>query len=94
MPCACVYPRNVNLGAAELLIVLVVFGAPAAIVIAVVMGASRRRQSSPAAWTGPAPTTPPGWHPDPASRHEFRWWDGNRWTESVSDQGLTGTDPV
>jgi hypothetical protein len=87
----------VNLGPAELLIVLavlVVLVVPVGIVIAVVIGASRRNRSSPAGWTGPAPTTPPGWHPDPARRHEARWWDGNRWTESVADQGITGTDPV
>jgi hypothetical protein len=26
-------------------------------------------------------TTPPGWHPDPSGHHQFRWWDGNGWTE-------------
>lgn len=37
---------------------------------------------------------PPGWHPDPSGRHEFRYWDGTRWTESVSDQGSVSRDPT
>jgi hypothetical protein len=35
-----------------------------------------------------------GWHPDPAGRHQLRWWDGGRWTETVSDRGQVGTDPL
>ena len=27
------------------------------------------------------------WHPDPEGRFEFRWWDGQRWTDRVSHQG-------
>ncbi|WP_422742924.1 DUF2510 domain-containing protein [Mycobacterium sp. WMMD1722] len=39
--------------------------------------------------------TPAGaWHPDPSGRHEMRWWDGNRWTEHVSDAGAVGVDPL
>jgi hypothetical protein len=34
------------------------------------------------------------WHPDPSGRHELRWWDGARWTESVSNRGQVGTDTV
>lgn len=41
-----------------------------------------------------ASTTSSGWHPDPSGRHELRYWDGNGWTDSVSDQGTQGTDPV
>jgi hypothetical protein len=42
-----------------------------------------------------APSAPQGgWHPDPAGRHELRWWDGQRWTESVSDAGTPGSDPL
>lgn len=36
----------------------------------------------------------PGWHPDPSGRHQHRFWDGDRWTDQVSDGGTTGTDPV
>jgi hypothetical protein len=41
---------------------------------------------------GRVDTTPPGWHPDPYGRHEFRWWDGTRWTEHVSDRGAMSVD--
>jgi uncharacterized protein YxjI len=36
----------------------------------------------------------PAWHPDPTGRHELRYWDGSAWTDHVSDQGITGSDPV
>jgi hypothetical protein len=29
----------------------------------------------------------PGWHPDPAGLHWWRWWDGIDWTAHVSDGG-------
>jgi hypothetical protein len=35
-----------------------------------------------------------GWHPDPSGRHEMRYFDGTRWTDHVSDQGVVGADPV
>jgi len=37
---------------------------------------------------------PPMWLPDPAGRHELRYWDGAAWTGHVSDGGQAGTDPV
>jgi hypothetical protein len=40
-----------------------------------------------------APTTPAGWYPDPSGRYEMRYWDGDKWTEHVSRQGQTFTDP-
>lgn len=43
----------------------------------------------------PAPGGPEaGWYPDPAHRHEMRYWDGYRWTDHVADQGVQGTDPA
>jgi hypothetical protein len=36
---------------------------------------------------------PAGWHPDPSKRYEMRYWDGEKWTEYVSSQGQTYTDP-
>ena len=36
---------------------------------------------------------PPGWHPDPLGRFEFRYWDGANWTEHVSTAGITQTSP-
>ncbi len=35
-----------------------------------------------------------GWYADPQGRHEQRYWDGNGWTDHVSDAGTAGTDPV
>jgi Protein of unknown function (DUF2510) len=34
-----------------------------------------------------------GWRPDPSRRHLYRYWDGRRWTEHVSDPGVFGIDP-
>ncbi|MGD9997295.1 MAG: phospholipid scramblase-related protein [Ilumatobacteraceae bacterium] len=39
-------------------------------------------------------TTPANWYPDPTGRHQHRYWDGRAWTDHVSDNGITGTDPV
>lgn len=54
--------------------------------------------SGPAAT--PWPTTgygvgtsiPPQWHPDPAGRHELRFWNGTDWSDDVADQGVTSKD--
>lgn len=35
-----------------------------------------------------------GWHPDPEGRHEYRYWDGNAWTEHVSNQGNQSVAPL
>jgi hypothetical protein len=37
---------------------------------------------------------PAHWAADPSGRHEYRYWDGTRWTDHVADQGRTGVDPV
>jgi uncharacterized protein YxjI len=42
----------------------------------------------------PMSTTPANWYPDPMKRHELRYWDGSAWTEHVSTNGITGTDPL
>lgn len=34
------------------------------------------------------------WYPDPTSRHEHRWFDGNDWTDQVSSQGRQSVDPL
>jgi membrane protease YdiL (CAAX protease family) len=36
----------------------------------------------------------PDWYADPLGRHSLRYWDGDRWTERVSDGGRLGTDPA
>lgn len=35
---------------------------------------------------------PASWYPDPSGRHEHRFWDGERWTAHVADNGVTGVD--
>lgn len=42
--------------------------------------------------TEPLITTDPGWLPDPAGRHEARWWDGDQWTARVANNGRTSQD--
>ena len=42
----------------------------------------------------PPGTTPANWYPDPTSRHQHRYWDGNAWTDHVSNNGVQSTDPV
>ncbi len=39
-------------------------------------------------------STPAGWYPDPTSRHQHRWFDGNDWTDQVADGQVVSTDPV
>lgn len=35
------------------------------------------------------------WQPDPYGRYVYRWWDGARWTDQVSDgSGASFSDPV
>jgi len=44
--------------------------------------------------TPPKPTVPAGWKADATGRHQFRYWDGFQWTESVADAGVQSVDPV
>jgi hypothetical protein len=39
-----------------------------------------------------AQVPPAGWQPDPSGKYEQRWWDGQRWTSSVTTNGITGVD--
>lgn len=39
------------------------------------------------AWSGAQPAQPPGWHPDPWNRAQWRWWDGVRWSASTAPPG-------
>ena len=36
----------------------------------------------------------PAWESDPTTRHEYRWWDGEKWTEHVADDGVQSSDPL
>ncbi len=40
-----------------------------------------------------AVSSPPSWQPDPSGRFDFRYWDGDEWTEFVSKDGIQSTDP-
>jgi hypothetical protein len=42
----------------------------------------------------PQPAAAAGWGDDPTGRHQSRYWDGAKWTDSVADDGVTTTDPV
>jgi uncharacterized protein (AIM24 family) len=39
-------------------------------------------------------TGPGSWQPDPEGRFEYRWWDGQSWTDQVSHQGQVGRAPL
>ncbi len=39
-------------------------------------------------------TTPPGWHPDPLGRYEYRYWEGTEWSGHVSTNWVTVWDPL
>jgi len=51
---------------------------------------------APSAPTAPAGTGPgsPGWAADPYGRHQWRYWDGTRWTDQVADGSTQSTDPA
>ena len=34
------------------------------------------------------------WFPDPSRKHEYRYWDGSRWTAEVSDHGSVSEDEL
>ena len=34
------------------------------------------------------------WQPDPEGRFDYRWWDGQAWSDQVSHQGQSGTAPL
>ena len=44
--------------------------------------------------SGRRPLAPAAWYRDPASRHEYRYWDGTRWTAHVADRGVPSDDPL
>ena len=34
------------------------------------------------------------WYPDPGRQHQYRYWDGQVWTDHVSDNGVSAVDPL
>lgn len=77
-------------------LILVLGGAVLAVVVAVRRNRARRllpaTADQPVTPWGQA-TGPAGWFADPGRRYELRYWDGQRWTEHVSDRGAQGVDP-
>lgn len=39
------------------------------------------------------PSVPADWYKDPSGRYEYRYWDGQKWTEHVSRAGTVHKDP-
>jgi hypothetical protein len=39
-------------------------------------------------------TPPPMWAADPYHRHQYRYWDGSKWTDYVADNGQESRDPA
>jgi Protein of unknown function (DUF2510) len=76
--------------------ILFVGGVVLAVVVAVRRDRARRALLAPAiqSGTGALGAVPAGWFADPSRRHELRYWDGQRWTEQVSDRGTQTVDPV
>jgi hypothetical protein len=35
-----------------------------------------------------------GWYPDPAQRHQYRYWDGREWAPHVADNGVVTADSL
>ena len=35
-----------------------------------------------------------GWYPDPGALHEWRWWDGRRWSSTINDGGVAAIDEM
>lgn len=41
------------------------------------------------------PASPPAdWYADPRGRHQYRYWDGEAWTDHVADNGVAAIDPL
>ena len=36
----------------------------------------------------------PDWYPDPSGRHQFRYFDGLKWTENVANDGIISSDEL
>lgn len=61
------------------------------------MARSRQKTAAPPPPPPPSPAAsamPASWAPDPTGRHELRYWDGERWTDHVSDAGTQSSDPI
>jgi hypothetical protein len=71
----------------------------ALVIVLVIVLISRSRRNPPSPYLQPPGTIAPGaasagWQPDPSGKHQMRYWDGMRWSASVSDNGQVGSDPL
>jgi hypothetical protein len=69
---------------------------PAPAVAPTAAPAATTTATAPAAPSAPptAPPVAPGWAADPYGRHQWRYWDGSRWTDQVADGSTQSTDPA
>jgi hypothetical protein len=74
--------------------VLVLFFGGVALAVVVAIRRGRARAPRPALAPSAQAAVPAGWFVDPSQRHELRYWDGQRWTERVSDRGGQAVDPM
>jgi hypothetical protein len=74
--------------------VLVLFFGGVALAVVVAIRRSQARAPRPALAPWAQAAMPAGWFGDPSRRHELRYWDGQRWTEQVSDRGAQALDPM
>jgi hypothetical protein len=84
--------------------ILELLGGGAVAVVAVLLALRAQRlipapeRPAPAAAPAAAPTATSapgtaGWAADPFARHQWRYWDGTRWTDQVADGSTQSTDP-
>jgi hypothetical protein len=60
--------------------------------VAVFLMTSESRGGRPQGVPPPHPNSQ--WAEDPTGRHQYRLWDGQRWSAHVSDGGRAGYDPL
>jgi len=78
-----------RIGPVELLILVFLVVSFVGVIFLVRLGV--RNGSRP---TQPSSASGGRWAADPTRRHELRWWDGQAWSPSVSDDGVLGHDPI
>lgn len=68
--------------------------APATVPAAAAPAAAVPAAAEPAAAAPAVAATavPAGWQPDPSGKYQHRWWDGQKWTNSVATNGVAGVD--
>lgn len=54
----------------------------------------RQQQTRESNTTNGIQSVPAAWHPDPSGRHQYRFWDGHRWTDWIANDGVRGKDPL